>query len=335
MSFLKYFILAFALLIITTQSSSAQDNIVIKFSYIDNNNSPTGMAVVHFKQLAESSTHGRVKIDIYPGGQLYKENEEIDALQLNAVQMLVPPLSKLASVGISEFELFDLPYLFPDGEALHRVTQGAIGRELFNKLQSKGIVGLGYWDNGFKNFSSLKPVHNPEDLRGLHIRIQQSKVLDAEIRCLGATPWSITAMPAPDSLQNKYIDGAETTISSFYANKSSSRRYIALTNHGYSGNAVIVNKNFWDDLPGELRIKLIKAMNESTKFANTLAQQQNDLDLATLSQSPKIVVYQPTKTEQEKWHQALLPLVLQTENHMNRDLVMQLIREIEKPKSHP
>ncbi len=169
-------------------TACAQAPIVIKFSHVVAPDTPKGQAAERFKLLAEQFTRGRVKVEVYPNSQLYKDKEELEALQLGAVQMLAPSLAKFGPLGVKEFEAFDLPYIFPSKAALYAVTEGEIGRALLGKLQSKGITGLAYWDNGFKVMSANRPLHVPADFRGLRMRIQASTVLDAQMRALGARP---------------------------------------------------------------------------------------------------------------------------------------------------
>src|SRR5690349_14976396 len=123
----------------------AQAQIVIKFSHVVASDTPKGKAAERFKQLAEKATGGRVRIDVYPNNQLYKDKEELEALQLGAVQMLAPSLAKFGPLGVREFEVFDLPYIFPSKTALYNVTEGPIGKGLLKKLEGKGITGLAYW----------------------------------------------------------------------------------------------------------------------------------------------------------------------------------------------
>src|SRR5258707_15741646 len=171
-------VIAGALACLATAPARAEDPIVIKFSHVVAPDTPKGKAAEKFKELAEARTHGGVKVEIYPNSQLYKDKEELEALQLGAVQMLAPSVSKFGPLGIKEFEAFDLPYIFPSVEALRRVSDGPIGNSLFKKLEPKGIIGLGYWDNGFSVITSNKPIHKLEDFRGLKMRIQSSKVLE-------------------------------------------------------------------------------------------------------------------------------------------------------------
>lgn len=302
----------------------AQPTIVIKFSHVSESNSPKGMAASHFKNLAEKMTKGRVRIHIYPNGELYEDNVALEALQLGAIQMLAPPPSKISALGFHEFELFDLPYLFPDTESLHRVTQGQIGLDLLEKLEAKGIVGLGFWDNGFKSMFSNRPLRTPSDMQALKIRVDPSSVLAAQMKKVGAIPITIGFQDMVDLLHKNVIDGMESTPSNIYSQKDVPLpKYLIVTNHGYLGYAVIANKKFWQHLPPEIRIQLQNAMQETTKYANKIAQQQNELDLVSIKESGKTTVYEPTEAEQELWREALLPLQKQKEieSRIGADLI--------------
>src|SRR5262252_6539173 len=161
----------------------AQQPIVIQFSHVVTPDTPKGKAAEKFKELAEERTNGRVKVEIYPNSQLYKDKEELEALQLGAVQMLAPATTKFGPLGIKEFEAFDLPYIFLSVEALRKVSDGPIAQKLFKKLEPKGILGLGFWDNGFTSITTAsRPIRKPEDLKGIKMRIQSSKALETEYR---------------------------------------------------------------------------------------------------------------------------------------------------------
>src|SRR5437773_8879987 len=127
----------------------AQTPIVIKFSHVVTDDTPKGKGALKFKELAEKYSNGKVKVEVYPNSQLYKDKEEIEALQLGAVQMLAPSTAKFAPLGAKEFEALDLPWLFKDELAYSNAMKGPVGQWLFTKLESKGIGGLAYWDNGF------------------------------------------------------------------------------------------------------------------------------------------------------------------------------------------
>src|SRR5450631_3165163 len=258
----------------------AQSPIVIKFSHVVANDTPKGKGAIKFKELAEKYTNGKVRIEVYPNSSLYKDKEEIEALQLGAVQMLAPSLAKFGPIGVREFEVFDLPYILPDKEALHRVTYGALGKKLFSLLEPKGITGLAYWDNGFKVMSANKPLHLPADFRGLKMRIQSSKVLEAQMRALGAIPQVMAFSEVYQALATGVVDGTENPPSNEYTQKMHEvQKYTMRSQHGYVGYAVITNKKFWDGLPADIRASLEQAMKEATAFANKIAKDQNDADL--------------------------------------------------------
>ena len=190
-------------------SAFAQNPIVIKFSHVVAADTPKGKAAERFKELAEKNTKGRVKVELYPNSTLYKDKEELEALQLGAVQMLAPSLAKFGPLGVKEFEVFDLPYIFPNRDVLHRVTEGPVGAGLMAKLESKGITGLAFWDNGFKVMSSNAPMKVPADLKAKKLRIQSSKVLDAQMRALGANPQVRAFSEVDQALQTGVVDSTE------------------------------------------------------------------------------------------------------------------------------
>src|SRR5512137_2733641 len=171
-----------------TASAVAQQPIVIKFSHVVAVDTPKGKGAEYFKKIAEERTKGKVKVEVFPNSSLFKDGEEMEALQLGSVQMLAPSLAKFGPLGVRDFEVFDLPYIFDDRAELHKVTGGAVGAALFKKLEGKGLVGLAYWDNGFKVMSANKPIRMPADYKGLKMRIQSSKVLGDQMKALGALP---------------------------------------------------------------------------------------------------------------------------------------------------
>ena len=257
----KMKLLAVSLLAACSTWAMAQQPIVIKFSHVVANDTPKGLAAEYFKKKAEDYTKGKVKVEVYANSTLYKDKEEMEALQLGAVQMLAPSLAKFGPLGVKEFEMFDLPYIFDNYDQLHKITQGPIGESILKKLEPKGIRGLGYWDNGFKSFSANTPIKQPTDLKGKKMRIQSSKVLEAQMRALGALPQVLPFSEVYQALQTGVVDGTENPISNLYTQKMFEvQKHLAMTEHGYLGYAVIVNKKFWDGLPPDVREQLEKAM---------------------------------------------------------------------------
>src|ERR1700674_1606394 len=253
--------------------ASAQAPIVIKFSHVVTADTPKGKGALKFQELAEKYTGGKVKVEVFPNSTLYKDKEELEALQLGAVQMLAPSLAKFGPIGVKEFEVFDLPFILPDKVALRRVTDGALGHKLMSLLAPKGMVGLAYWDNGFKGMSANRPLYLPDDFKGLKMRIQSSKVLEAQMRALGAIPQVMAFSEVYQALATGVVDGTENPPSNEYTQKMHEvQKYTMLSEHGYVGYAVIANKKFWDSLPADVLANLEKAMAEATKFSNDIAQ---------------------------------------------------------------
>ncbi|CAN5411139.1 TRAP transporter substrate-binding protein [soil metagenome] len=306
----------------------AQAPIIIKFSHVVAADTPKGHGAQRFKELAEKATNGRVKVELYPNSMLYKDKEELEALQLGAVQMLAPSLAKFGPLGVKEFEVFDLPYIFPNKDALYRVTEGAIGKSLLKKLEPKGITGLAYWDNGFKIMSANKPLHSVADFKGLKMRIQSSKVLDAQMRALGANPQVLAFSEVYQALQTGVVDGTENPPSNLYTQKMHEvQKHLTVSNHGYLGYAVIVNKKFWDGLPADIRTALESSMAEATKYANAAAQQDNDKALDAVKKAGKTTVYSLTDAEKAEWQKVLLPVHKEMEERIGKDLIAAVTKD--------
>lgn len=325
---LNTLLLALSAAALVTVNAYAQAPIIIKFSHVVANDTPKGKAAERFKELAEKETKGRVKVEVYPNSTLYKDKEELEALQLGAVQMLAPSLAKFGPLGVKEFELFDLPYIFPGKNVLYRVTEGPIGKDLLNKLEPKGIKGLAYWDNGFKIMSANKPLHAPADFKGVKMRIQSSKVLDAQMRALGANPQVMAFSEVYQALQTGVVDGTENPPSNLYTQKMHEvQKHVTLSDHGYLGYAVIVNKKFWDGLPADIRSQLEKAMADSTRYANAIAQQENEKALDAVKKSGKTTLYSLTDKEKAEWRKALLPVQKDMEGRIGKEVIAAVNKE--------
>jgi C4-dicarboxylate-binding protein DctP len=258
---------------------------------------------------------------------LYKDREEMEALQLGAVQMLAPSVSKFGPLGVREFEVFDLPYLFPDAETVDRVTDGEIGKALFARLEARGIKGLAYWDNGFKQFSANRPLHEPGDFRGLKMRIQSSKVLEAMVRQLGALPQVMAFSEVYSALQQRVVDGTENPVSNLYTQKMHEvQAHLTISDHGCLVYAVIVNRKFWEGLPPDDRAQLEKAMRETTVYERGIAKKENEDALAAVRASKKTEVYVLSDAERRRWREALLPVHAKFEETVGSDNLQAIYR---------
>ncbi len=287
----------------------AQAPIVIKFSHVAAVDTPKGQAAEYFKKIVEERTKGQVKVEVFANSTLFKDKEELEALQIGTVQMLAPVPGKFGPLGVKEFEVFDLPYIFKDIDAVHRFSRGPGGAGLLKRLESRGVVGLSYWDNGFRVMSANKPIHTPAEMRGLKMRINSSKVNAAIMKAAGAQPQSLAFSEVYQALQTGVVDGTEGPLSNLYTQKQYEvQKHVTLSYHTISSYVVVANKKFWDGLPPNIRTTLEVAMKDATEFNDTVAEKDEAAALAAIKASGKSTVYAPTAAEKDAWVKAMAPV---------------------------
>ncbi|MGE0356299.1 MAG: TRAP transporter substrate-binding protein [Burkholderiales bacterium] len=319
---------ASAALLLAAGRALAQRPIVIKFSHVVAPDTPKGKAADYFKTLAEERTRGRVKVEVYPNSQLYKDKEEMEALSLGAVQMLAPSLAKFGPLGVTAFEVFDLPYIFDNYRELHKVTEGPVGQGLLRRLEPKGFLGLAYWDNGFKVMSADRELRTLADFQGLRMRIQSSKVIDAQMRALGANPQVMAFSEVYEALRTGVVNGTENPPSNLYTQRMHEvQRHVTLSNHGYLGYAVVVNRKFWESLPSDIRAALEGAMKEATRYANEIAKSENDAALEAVRRSGKSRILALSPEEKRAWKKAVLKVHQESEARIGKELIESIYRE--------
>ncbi len=319
-----------ALALTATAFAQQPNPIIIKFSHVVAADTPKGKGAEHFKQLADKYTKGRVKVEVYHNSTLYKDKEELEALQLGAVQMLAPSNAKFGPLGVKEFEVLDLPMLIPDIAGLRKITEGPIGQSMLKKLDASGLIGLAYWDNGFKAMTANKPLRKVEDFAGMKFRIQSSKVLQAQFKQLNALPQVMAFSEVYQALQTGVVDGQENTPSNIFTQKMHEvQKYMTLSSHGYIGYVVVVGKPFWSGLPADIRTELERAMLDATKYTNDIAQKENDDALVEIKKTGKTELITLTAAEQEQWRKAMVPIY----EEMGARVGKQLILDIQKTVS--
>jgi len=283
--------------------------IIIKFSHVAAPDTPKGQAANEFKRLAEDRTKGRVKVEVYPNSMLFKDAEELDALKLGSVQMLAPVPGKFGPAGIPEFEVFDLPYLFQDIEAVHRAYKSKAAVDLMKKLEPQGMVGLAFWDNGFRVMSANRPIHVPADVKGLKMRINSSKVNAAIMKSVGAVPQTMAFSEVYQGLQTGVIDGTEGPLSNLYTQKQYEvQKHVTLTYHTISNYVVVANKKFWDGLPADIRTTLEGALRDATTLNDQVAEKDEQAAITAIKASGKSEIYTPTPAQKQQWVKAMLPV---------------------------
>jgi C4-dicarboxylate-binding protein DctP len=307
----------------------AQQPIVIKYSHVVANDTPKGKGALKFKELAEKYTNGKVKVEVYPNSTLYKDKEEIEALQLGSVQMLGPSTAKFAPLGAKEFEALDLPWLFKDDETYGSAMKGQLGTWLFKKLESKGILGLAYWDNGFHMVSANKPLINPTDFQGLKIRISGSKIADRYFRDMGSIPQIMAFSEVYQALQTGVVDACENTPSNYFTQKFHEvQKDITVSYHAHLQYAVIVNAKFWKALPADVRGQVEKAMNEATDYTNSIAQKENEDALAEIKKSGKTTLHYLTDAQKVAWQTAMHPTYTWAKSRVGGEVLDLIAKEL-------
>ena len=309
-------------------TASAQTPIVIKFSHVVAADTAKGKAAEYFKKLAEERTRGAVRVEVYHNSILYKDKEELEMLQLGSVQMLAPTPGKFGPMGLREFEVLDLPYLFDNLEEEHKVTQGPIGQQLLAKLESKGIHGFAFWDNGFKEMTNNRPLRRPEDFRGLKMRIQSSKVIEAQMRAVGAMPQVMAFSEIYMALQSGVVDGQENPTNVIYPSKLNEvQKYLTVSDHGYHGYVVITNAKFWAGLPPDIRATLEGAMKDTTAYFNAASKKENEDGLEAIRKTGKTQIITLTPEEKRAWKKAMIKVHEEAGEKIGKPLIQAIYKE--------
>ncbi|MCC7049366.1 MAG: TRAP transporter substrate-binding protein [Alphaproteobacteria bacterium] len=303
-------------------SAQAADPIKIKFSHVVADATPKGEGALMFKREAEKRLAGKVVIEVYPNSSLFGDAKEMEALALGDVQIIAPSLSKFDKFT-KKLQVYDLPFLFDDINAIDRFQKGKIGQSLLeDSIKAKGYKGLAYWHNGMKQLSSNKAMRLPEDAKGLKFRIQPSNVLLAQFQALGANPQKMAFAEVYQALQVGTVDGQENTWSNIYSQKFHEvQKFISETNHGVIDYMVVANATFWDKLPADVRGELEKIMAEVTEKANKLASDFNEQDKQKIIAAGTSQIVKPTKEELAKWRAAMMPVYKQFESEIGKDLI--------------
>lgn len=315
-------VLCSALALVFSTGAAAESKIVIKFSHVVAEKTPKGQGALKFKELAEKKLPGKVEVQVFPSSQLFGDGKEMEALLLGDVQIIAPSLSKFDRYT-KKLQVYDLPFLFPNLEAVDRFQATSQGQALLDSMTKRGIKGLAYWHNGMKQLSTDKAkLEVPADVKGLKFRIQQSDVLEAQFRALGANPQKMAFSEVYQALQTGVVDGQENTWSNIYSQKFYEvQKTIAETNHGLIEYMVITNAKWWAGLPPDIRKGLTEAMAEATAYANNLAKELNERDRKRIAEAGKARIQTLTKADLALWRKAMAPVWKKFEGAIGKDLV--------------
>ncbi len=295
--------------------------IVIKFSHVVAENTPKGQMATKFKELVNQRLAGKVKVEVYPNSQLFGDNKVLEAMLLGDVQMAAPSLSKFKRYTKS-LQLFDLPFLFNDINAVDRFQKSDSGQKLLGAVKSKGLVGLGYLHNGMKQLSASSPLKSPADAKNMKFRIMSSDVLAAQFEAVHATPLKRPFSEVFTLLQTKAIDGQENTWSNIYSKKFYEvQPYITESNHGVLDYMVVTSKEFWSELPAELKGEVKKALDEAIALGNKVAFEKSIKDKQTIIDSRRSEVIALAPEQRTKWVEAMKPVWKKFEGDVGKDMI--------------
>lgn len=310
--------------------------IVIRFSHVVAENTPKGLAAQRFAQLVEEKSNGLVKVEVYTNGSLYTDENELDALIDNKVQMIAPSVSKLTKLA-PEWGLFDLPFLFKNDHDIETALTSGLGQKLLSLNENKGIKGLALWSNGLKQMSSnLNPLIEPRDFHGQRFRIMPSPIIAEQFKALGAEPVEVPFNQLYTSLQEEQFDGQENTISNIYSRRIyGMQKYMTVSNHGFLGYAVLINKKFWDSLPVDVQENIAASMKETTLWMISESQRVNEKQLHLIEQESSIQIHYLTEQEKLEWYKEFIPVyqrfLKNTKDKEMREFVKQRMELLEKP----
>jgi len=300
---------AIGLFMAVPAAQAQQQPIIVKFSHVVSPDAPKGKAAVYFKELAEKYTNGKVKVEVYPNSSLYKDKEELEALQLGTVQLLAPSISKFGPLGVREYDVFDLPFLLTDDKRAQQMVHSPMMQELDKKLEAKGVLPVAYWDNGTRVYTANVPLIHPDDFKGLKMRIQGSRVEDAVARLLGSIPQPMAFSELYQALQTGVVDGEDNTASNVLTQRFYEvQKYLTVSNHTRLLYALVTNTKFWNGLPADVKTGLNKAVTESTEFFNKTAAKDNEDALEKIKASGKTQFHYLTPAERQEWVKTLMPV---------------------------
>jgi C4-dicarboxylate-binding protein DctP len=315
-------IITLAGLVLAVASAFAQaEPIVIKFSHVVAEDTPKGKGALLFKRLAEERLPGQVTVEVYPNSSLYGDADELEALREDKVQLLAPSLAKFEQYT-KQVQVFDLPFLFDDLDAVNRFQKRAKGRQLLRSMETHNVTGLAYWHNGMKQLSATRPLHRPADAAGLSFRIQPSAVLQAQFDAVGANSQKLPFAQVYSALKAGTVQGAENPWSNIYSkNMHQVQPYITETNHGVLDYMLVTNTRFWMSMPHKVRFELEAIIDEVTYMVNQEAEQLNQADRERIRQAGTSQIIALSDEERQAWREKMRPVWQQFEPVIGADII--------------
>ncbi len=305
--------------------------VIIRFSHVAAENTPKGMAARYFAEAVETKTNHEVHVEIYSNGELYQDQNEWKALTDGKVEMIAPATAKL-STHFPDWQVLDLPYAFPTYQAIQEAYEGKIGKDLLKDLHRSNAKGLGFWYNGFKQFTNDKhPIIQPGDMEQLHFRTMPGPTIKAQFDALNTSTSELSFNKTYRNLEVDFIDGQENTISNIYSKKFyQQQKYMTITNHAYLGYAVIMNEAFWNTLSKSNQKAVVEANDETTDWVRRHSIEINDSQIRQIKKTTDIQIEVLTNEQKQEWKKAFLPVYIQAEKSVSPSLM----KEVQRIQTH-
>lgn len=306
-----------------SEKSDNGEEIKLRFSHVSTPTSLKGVSTEKFAELVNEKTNGVVNVEVYPSGQLYGDQDELDALMAGNVEMINPSVSKLVKLD-ERWQYTDMPFLFENTEHVYTFFDSDIGKSLLesDRLLDNGVIGLTFWANGFKNFSNDKhEISSPEDLEGLKFRTQAGNVIESQFKALGAGATTIPWGETYSALQQGVADGAEVTADLMNsASFDEIQEYLTISEHGRLDLAVLMNQEFWEGLSDEIQGQITEALEETTEFERELALEYDEKSVKELTEGG-MKLKELSDEEKEEFKKALEPVYDEFEEEITPEII--------------
>jgi TRAP-type transport system periplasmic protein len=320
-------------LLLATQPAIAEiGSHTVKFTAQNQKGHPQVLGMEKFAELIKQKSGGKIAVKLFPGGALGGDVQTLSALQGGTVEMAVMNVGLLAGVS-KDFSLVDLPLLFDGPQQADAVMDGPFGKALSEELPAKGLVGLGYWELGFRNLTnSRRPINRIDDIAGLKIRVVQTPVFIDMFSALGANP---VPMPFPEvytALETGTVDGQENPFNLILASKLFEvQKHLALTRHVYNPQIVLISKKTWDKFNDDERKLFQEAALEARDYQRAVSREQNTKALEELKANGMQVTEFPPE-EVAKLREKTKPVYDKHAEAANPDIKNLFFTEVEKAR---
>lgn len=306
----------------SNQEGNGEETYTIRVGYLVPEEHSAHIQSLKFKEKLEEESGGRLKVELYPNGQLYgSDREAIEAVQLGNLEMTIPAVAPLASFN-EKFLVFDLPFLFNDYDAAYSALDGELGQELLDSLEQNDLKGLVFGENGFRHVSNNEgPIDAPEDMEGLKIRTLENPLHTDTFEAFGANASPFAFGELYTALQQGTYDAMECPISLYYTNKFYEvQDYLSMTGHVYAAAILLANNDFYNGLPEDLQELVMEASEEFRDEQRALAQQQ-DVEFLEQLKAEGMQVNELSAEQRNLFREAAQPVYEKYESQIGKDLI--------------